>query len=154
MAAKAKAAAPLTLQPPIDVVPWLATTRPPRQLVEDGELDPALAARFGDSLDAPVHLSRLGQRPEDLRSIVADRLAREGLRVRGRPIGIDDAAYALLVEHDFPGDDLELAALVERLVATAADDVVHAADVRAHLATTAAAGAAPMDVTLSRRNGA
>jgi hypothetical protein len=153
-ASKARSAAPLTLQPPLDVVPWLATTRTPRQLVDEGELDPALAARFGDSLDAPVLLPRLRQRPEDLRSIVADRLAREGLRVRGRPIGIDDAAYALLVEHDFPGDDLELSALVERLVATAAADVVHAADVRTHLAEATAASGAAASTVLSRRNGA
>ncbi len=145
--ASSKASLPPPVQPPLDVVPWLSTTRPPRQLADEEELDLALAARFADSFEAPVMLPLLGERPEDLRSIVNDRLAREGLRVRGRPVGIDDGAYALLVDHDFPGDELELAALVERLVASAPDDVVHAADVRAHLA------AASAD-SLSRRNGA
>jgi hypothetical protein len=151
--ASTKPSLPAPAQPPLDVVPWLSTTRPPRQLADEEELDLALAARFADSFEAPVMLPLLGARPEDLRSIVNDRLAREGLRVRGRPVGIDDGAYALLVEHDFPGDELELAALVERLVAHAPDDVVHAADVRAHLRSRTGDGAASAD-SLSRRNGA
>ena len=56
----------------------------------------------------PVALPRLRDRPEDLRAILTDRLAREGLRVHGRPVGIDHAAYARLVEYAFPGEDAEL----------------------------------------------
>jgi DNA-binding NtrC family response regulator len=54
------------------------------------------------------------------------------MRVLGRPVGIDHAAYARLVEHEFPGEDAELAALVERMVSRCAEDpgrdVVKAAD--------------------------
>ena len=76
-------------------------------------------------------LPRLRDRPEDLRAILTDRLAREGLRVLGRPVGIDHAAYARLVEHAFPGEDAELSAVVQRLVARCGGDVVRAADVDA-----------------------
>ena len=56
----------------------------------------------------PIALPRLRDRPEDLRAILTDRLAREGLRVRGRPVGIDHAGYARLVDYEFPGEDAEL----------------------------------------------
>ncbi len=111
---------------PLDVAVALTSTAPPEQLVEEGRLAPELFARFEDA--KPIELPGLGERAEDLRAIVADRLAREGLRVRGRPVGIDAAAFARLVEHAFPGEDAELTALVTRLVAVAEDDVVRARD--------------------------
>ena len=80
---------------------------------------------------APIVLPRLRDRPEDLRSIVADRLAREGLRVHGRPIGIEAAAFARLVEYPFDGEDAELASIVTRLVARVEGEVIRAADVDA-----------------------
>jgi DNA-binding NtrC family response regulator len=77
-------------------------------------------------------LPRLRDRTEDVRAILTDSLARQGMRVLGRPVGIDNAAYARLVEHEFPGEDAELAAIVERLVSRCAQDrgrdVVRAAD--------------------------
>ena len=51
--------------------------------------------------------------------------------MRGAPVGIDAAAFALLVEHDFPGEDAELDALVVRLVKRVDGAVVRASDVRA-----------------------
>jgi hypothetical protein len=86
-----------------------------------------LASRFEAS--EAITLPGLHERPEDLRSIVADRLAREGLRVAGHPIGIDSAAFARLIEHPFEAEDAELAAIVTKLVARALadrDDVVRA----------------------------
>ena len=71
-------------------------------------LAPELYARFEDA--TPIELPGLRERSEDLFSIVADRLAREGLRVRGKPIGIEAAAFARLVEYPFEGEDAELAA--------------------------------------------
>jgi DNA-binding NtrC family response regulator len=84
-------------------------------LVDEGRLAPELYARFEDA--RPIELPGLRDRAEDLFSIVADRLAREGLRVCGKPIGIEKGAFALLVEHPFEGEDAELTALVTRLVA-------------------------------------
>jgi transcriptional regulator of acetoin/glycerol metabolism len=46
-------------------------------------------------------------------------------------VGIEHAAYGRLVEHAFPGEDAELSAIVQRLVARCTGDVVRAADVDA-----------------------
>ncbi|MDB4934839.1 MAG: two component, sigma54 specific, transcriptional regulator, Fis family [Labilithrix sp.] len=116
---------------PLDVAVALTTTASPDTLVEDGLLAPELYARFEDGAANPIELARLSERSEDLFSIVADRLAREGLRVRGKPIGIDAAAFARLVEHPFEGEDHELASIVTRLVAHARGDVIRPADMDA-----------------------
>jgi DNA-binding NtrC family response regulator len=126
----------------LDVQLAFTAVAPPPTLVGQGRLEPALAARLGDAADASVVLPRLRERPEDLRAILTDRLAREGMRVLGRPAGIDQAAYARLVDHGFPGEDAELASIVQRLVERLASggpraageqtpDVVRAADVDA-----------------------
>jgi hypothetical protein len=114
---------------PLDLQLALTAAATPDDLVAQGRLDPALALRLADARSAPVELPRLRDRPEDLRAILTDRLAREGLRVLGRPVGIDHAAFARLVEHAFPGEDAELAAIVQQLVARCTGDVVRAGDV-------------------------
>jgi hypothetical protein len=133
--ALAEKRAPWDRPDPLDVQLALTAVASPEELVASGRLDAALALRLADARETPVVLPRLRDRPEDLRAILTDRLAREGLRVLGRPVGIEHAAYARLVEHTFPGEDAELAAIVQRLVARcAADggrDVVRAADVDA-----------------------
>jgi hypothetical protein len=137
--------APWDRPDPLDVQLALTAVASPEELVAAGRLDPSLALRLADARETPVVLPRLRDRPEDLRAILTDRLAREGLRVLGRPVGIDHAAYARLVEHPFPGEDAELAAIVQRLVARVAQDpardVVGAADVDA----LELAGPAPRD---------
>jgi transcriptional regulator of acetoin/glycerol metabolism len=62
---------------------------------------------------------------------VTDRLAREGLRELGRPVGIDYAAYTLLAQYAFPGEDAELSSIVQRLVSGCSGDVIRASDVQA-----------------------
>jgi hypothetical protein len=116
---------------PLDVAVALTSTSAPDLLVEEGLLAPELYTRFEDAAQSPVELASLRDRSEDLFSIVADRLAREGLRVRGKPLGIDAAAFARLVEYPFEGEDHELASIVTRLVAHARGDVVRVADVDA-----------------------
>jgi hypothetical protein len=123
--------APWERPDPLDVQLALTTVVPAEDLLEGGRLDGALELRLGDALTYPITLPRLRDRPEDLRAILTDRLAREGLRVRGRPVGIDHAGYARLVDYEFPGEDVELAAIAQRLVACCAGDVVLAADVDA-----------------------
>ena len=132
--------APWERPDPLDVQLALTAVSPPDVLAAEGRLDAALALRLADARDAPVELPRLRDRPEDLRAILTDRLAREGMRVLGRPVGIDHAAYARLVEHAFPGEDAELASIAQRLVAALAQrggggggapDVIRAADVDA-----------------------
>jgi hypothetical protein len=121
--------APWDRPEPLDVQIALTGIIKPDQLVARGRLDPSLALRLADACAWPVTLPRLRDRVEDLRAIVTDRLAREGLRVLGRPVGIEHAAYARLVEHLFPGEDAELAVIVKCLVARCSGDVVRAADV-------------------------
>ncbi|HEY2510019.1 MAG TPA: hypothetical protein VGI39_04160 [Polyangiaceae bacterium] len=114
-----------------DVALALSATSPLPELQEGARLDAALAAHFAAA--ESTSLPRLRDRPEDLRAIVSDRLAREGLRVRGAPLGIDDAAYSRLLDHPFDGEDAELAALVQRLAALCDGDVVRAAHMDAAL---------------------
>jgi len=114
---------------PLDVAAALTSTSAPAGLAGEGLLAPELYARFEDA--KPIELSGLHERSEDLFSIVADRLAREGLRVRGKPLGIEGAAFARLVEHPFEGEDHELATIVTRLVMRVRGDVVRVADVEA-----------------------
>jgi hypothetical protein len=113
---------------PLDIAAALTATRNLEELALAGLLAPELYARFEDAAAKPIELAGLRDRPEDLFSIVADRLAREGLRVRGKPIGIDAAAFARLVEHPFEGEDAELTAIVTRLVARTRGDVVRVAE--------------------------
>ena len=113
----------------LDIAVALSATQPLDELIAAARLAPELAARFDEH--EPIVLPGLRERPEDLHSIVADRLAREGLRVHGRPVGIDAAAFARLVEYSFEGEDAELASIVTRLVARVQGDVVRAADVDA-----------------------
>jgi DNA-binding NtrC family response regulator len=129
--ALAEKRAPWERPDPLDVQLALTASAAPEGLVEQGRLDGTLAARLADARESPVDLPRLRDRPEDLRAILTDRLAREGLRVLGRPVGIEHAAYALLVEYPFPGEDAELAAIVQRLVAGCTGDLIRASDVQA-----------------------
>ncbi|HEX3770944.1 MAG TPA: hypothetical protein VHV30_08780 [Polyangiaceae bacterium] len=133
--------APWDRPDPLDLQIALTTVPPPAALLAEERLDPSLAQRLGEAVTDPVFLPRLRDRPEDLRAILTDRLAREGLRVRGRPVGIDHAAYARLVDYEFPGEDVELMAIAQRLVASLGEgDVVRKGDVEA-LALPAAAPA-------------
>ncbi len=113
----------------IDFVLAFTSSSTPASLIADGRLDPGLAVRLGAALESPIALPRLRQRPDDLHALLSDGLAREGLRVRGSPLGLDAAATALLVEHAFAGEDAELHAIVQRLAATCTGDVIRAADV-------------------------
>jgi hypothetical protein len=115
----------------LDVQLALTTVSPPQELITSGRLDPTLAARLGGDAEAPVVLPRLQDRPDDLRAVITDRLAREGLRVLGRPVGIEPAAYARLADYPFPGDDAELSSMVQRLVAHCDGDMVRLSDVAA-----------------------
>jgi DNA-binding NtrC family response regulator len=114
-----------------DVQIALTSIKPPKELAAQGHLVAALAARLSSALDAPVFWPRLQDRPEDFRSILTDRLAREGLRIVGRPVGIDQTAYARLSEYGFPGEDVELFAVVQRLVSSChgGRDIIRSADI-------------------------
>lgn len=79
-----------------------------------------------------LKLPKLAERAEDLRALVLEGLSRFGLSASGEPLGIEPSALALLTEHDFPGNELELFGLLARTAATArgtritADDLLSA----------------------------
>lgn len=102
---------------PIAISLAVSSTRAPADLEASGLLTPELAQRLGGA--DPIALPRLRDRAEDLRAIVADRVAREGLRVHGAPMGLEAAAFAVLADLPFDGEDAELTALVQKLVARA-----------------------------------
>ena len=78
-----------------------------------------------DSLRAlfPEHstitVPSLQSRPEDLRAIIQERIARLGNVLRGRALGVDSAALVELLEYDWPLNDLELESTLAHLVLSA-----------------------------------
>jgi hypothetical protein len=115
----------------LDVVVALTSVVLPAELLHGARIEPSLFARLEDACESPIVLPRFRDRAEDLRPLILDRLAREGLRQRGVPVGIDDAAYARLADYAFPGDYPELRTIAQRLVARVVGDVVRLADLEA-----------------------
>jgi hypothetical protein len=94
-------------------------------LVASGDLEERLADVLGDRT---VAVPGLAARAEDLRALALHHLTRAGIAYRGRPLGIDAAALALLIEHTWPGNDAELESLLVRAALDAGGDVVTKAD--------------------------
>ncbi|HEY3594601.1 MAG TPA: hypothetical protein VGL13_12030, partial [Polyangiaceae bacterium] len=88
-------------------------------------LEPALAQWLGERV---VALPSWLDRPEDQRALLLDRIGRLGLRLRGRPMGLDPRALALLVEHDWPGNDAEVNDVLMRAALAASGDIVTTAE--------------------------
>lgn len=84
-------------------------------------LHPRLSARLGDAF---VTIPPLAERPEDLRALALHELARLGHHRRGRPYGLDLEAQELLFEHDWPGNDIELLAVLLKATQDLSGDVV------------------------------
>ncbi len=85
----------------------------------------AIDERLADAVgDRAVAVPPLADRSEDLRPTAIDILTRVGLAVRSRPLGIESAALALLAEHDFPANDVELEAVLVRAAVECSGDVV------------------------------
>jgi DNA-binding NtrC family response regulator len=94
---------PTSSVPPAGVVLCISSSFP--ELVRRGQVVRSLARAIGDW---QVDLPPLVDRPEDLRPNVLVRLARAGLQARGEPVGIDPSALRMLLDHDWPGNDIEL----------------------------------------------
>jgi transcriptional regulator with AAA-type ATPase domain len=109
---------------PLDVSLIVTVSTTVDVLVATGRLAPALADRLGDRA---VLLPPLGARAEDLRALVGDKLARLGVRMRGQAMGLDPRALGRLVEHGWPGNDVELEDVLTRAVAVAEGDVITSA---------------------------
>jgi DNA-binding NtrC family response regulator len=82
----------------------------PEALVRLGKLSPALARL----LEAEVVLPALTERAEDFRALALTGLARASLRLGREPLGLEPGALHLLLEHTWPGNELELDAVLLR----------------------------------------
>jgi DNA-binding NtrC family response regulator len=91
------------------------------KLAEAGELDQRLAEALGERA---IELPPLAARAEDMRAIIVDRLARLGVRLQGRPMGLDPRALGRLIEHAWPGNELELEDVLTRAIAIAEGDLL------------------------------
>jgi DNA-binding NtrC family response regulator len=94
-------------------------------------LQPALLGRMHEP---PLRVPPLHRRIEDVRAIALDRLAVHGVGKGGEPFGISEEALALLVEHEWPGDDDELDVVLLVAARRAKGARIEAPDARAALA--------------------
>jgi transcriptional regulator with GAF, ATPase, and Fis domain len=111
----------------LDVLLVAAVREPIEACVAEGRLVGEFAAALGDRL---ILLPPLAARPEDIRALALDHLARVGLAYRGAALGLADDALALLVEHPWPLNDRELELALHRAVQLARAPLVTAADLR------------------------
>lgn len=95
------------------------------EAVGRGALGSNLARWFADQV---VPLPALVDRPEDLRAIALDLLAKHSIELGRPPAGIEPSALRLLLEHGWPGNELELSAVLARAVAQCSGAAVTAAD--------------------------
>jgi len=120
----ARGGAENVLPPPVLVASVHAAVEP---LVELGKLAPPLARLLASEL----HLPSLGERAEDLRALVLDGLSRASLRLGREPLGADAGALRLLVEHTWPGNELELDAVLLRAARVARGPAISVDDLQA-----------------------
>jgi len=93
-------------------------------------LEPALV---GHLRTPALRIPSLARRAEDIRAIALDRLGALGVSRRGEPLGLTDEALALLLDHDWSGDDAELDAVLVAAGSRSTGKRVEARDVRACL---------------------
>jgi hypothetical protein len=79
-------------------------------LTKLGKIAPALRR----ATEREIVLPSLSDRAEDLRALVLDGLARASLRIGREPLGVDASALRLLVDHTWPGNELELESVLLR----------------------------------------
>jgi DNA-binding NtrC family response regulator len=104
----------------------IVSVHAPLQILRDERrLTPGLLRLLADD---PVEIPPLVARAEDLRSLILDALARAGMRSIGEPLGIDGSALQLMLEHTWPGNDVELMAVIARVARLGTHRVITAAD--------------------------
>lgn len=113
---------------PDDVGLVVAVPQTVDALAATGQLSERLADRLGDRA---VALPSLSSRAEDLRALALDHLARIGVRMRGRPFGLDLRALQAVLDHPWPGNDAEMGAVLLRAALVAKGDVIGEKDLAA-----------------------
>ncbi|XXX81087.1 hypothetical protein WMF30_20225 [Sorangium sp. So ce134] len=113
---------------PDDVRLVVAVPQTVDALVATGQMSERLGDRLGDRA---VALPSLSSRAEDLRALALDHLARIGVRLRGRPFGLDLRALQAVLDHPWPGNDAEMGAVLLRAALMAKGDVIGEQDLAA-----------------------
>ncbi len=90
-------------------------------LAASGRLSERLADRLGDRT---VALPTLESRAEDLRALSLEHLARIGVRLGRKPLGLAPRALEALLEHTWPGNDAELYATLLKAALVAEGEVL------------------------------
>ena len=127
--------------PAAELVPppsLIVTTGPSfESLVERRLISPVLARWLrGRVMQVPT----VTERAEDLRALLLDAATRWGLRSRGTPIGADASALRQLIEHPWPGNELEIDAVLLRAVSACDATAVSSGDLER-------SGFTPLDAT-------
>ena len=73
-------------------------------------------------------LPALRDRPEDLRALALDTLARKSVELGRDLLGIEPSALRMLIEHPWPHNELELESVLGRAAALAQGPAVTASD--------------------------
>ena len=127
----------------VDVRVVLGVHDDPAALVERSSMDAGLADRVRAlRVDVPP----LRSRPEDLGSLVLFAIDRACRTSGNATLGIAEDALAELAAHDWPGNELELFALIERAVRRATPPRITKADVGELVVR---AGGAPLEGSLA-----
>ncbi|MEY2934488.1 MAG: hypothetical protein RL033_5237, partial [Pseudomonadota bacterium] len=100
-------------------------SEPPEQALQQGRLVAQLAWYL---VPFSLRVPALRERAEDLRGLVLAQLLASGVRRKGQPLGVEPQALAALTAHDWPGNDAELALVVQRAARAASSERVSLAD--------------------------
>jgi DNA-binding NtrC family response regulator len=103
----------------------IALPAPLEELVKSERISTTLARWFDDT---QFSVPRLADRAEDLFALSLDILARRCLELGKPPLGIDSFALRALLEHTWPGNDIELGGVLGRVAAVASGPTVTASD--------------------------
>jgi DNA-binding NtrC family response regulator len=98
---------------------------PPEQALQAGRLVAQLAWYL---VPFSLRVPALRERAEDLRGLILAQLLASGVRRKGQPLGVEPQALAALTAHDWPGNDAELALVVQRAARAASAERVTVAD--------------------------
>jgi two-component system, NtrC family, response regulator len=114
-------------QIPVDIRVVSATNQDLPQLIERGSFRQDLYYRISEGV---VDIPPLRERLEDA-ALIANKLARDYAQELGRRVrGLSPAAMAAILAHSWPGNVRELQNCIKRAVASAADPIISARDLR------------------------
>jgi DNA-binding NtrC family response regulator len=98
------------------------------ELAREGALPTWVTNRLADS---EIELPGLSERAEDLRALILDGLAHQSLRLGREPLGVDNLALRVLVEHTWPANEIELEAVLARAALIAKGPTIGLAELEA-----------------------